>query len=94
MVIPNKVYHYAALRKCILTKDTVGIREAFDHMDSAYLCSNDPSSIAESILSLRMDEGIRTRIGRGGFDLVTKNYSHRHIGAKFLELAGKLCKKG
>lgn len=86
LVVPNKVYHYAALRKCILTKDTIGIKEIFEEDKNIVLTSEQPDQIAEAILALKNDLTKREKIAKSGFNLVTEKYNHHKIANIFIEL--------
>ncbi|MDH5396696.1 MAG: glycosyltransferase [Cyclobacteriaceae bacterium] len=85
LVIPNKVYHYAACEKCIITKDTPAIREVFTDKKDVILTSSDPKSIAEAILYVKKEEKIRDEIAASAHKHITENYNHVEIGRKFME---------
>lgn len=84
LVVPNKLYHYAALGKCVITKDTVGIREVFDNTN-AILINNEPEKIAEAIRELKSNSEIRASIAQKGSQLIRKNYNHKKIAELFLK---------
>jgi glycosyltransferase involved in cell wall biosynthesis len=85
-VIPNKVFHYAALNKCVITKDTPGIRELFTPNENIMLCSNKPEQIAERILEMKSNIDLKTKIGDNANQFIKSNYSHTHIARIFLNL--------
>jgi len=45
MVIPNKVYHYSAIGKCTLTKDTHGIKELFTETKTSLYATMTPKPL-------------------------------------------------
>lgn len=85
-VIPNKIYHYAAAAKCILSRDTRGIRELFAHDQNIVLCSTNPKEIAAQILQLKMQPEKRQTIGRAAAELINKHYDELSIARRFVEI--------
>lgn len=90
LVIPNKVFHYASLRKAIVTKDTPAIREIFVDGEDIVLCKNTPSDIGEKILQLKNDPVKREQIASRGYEKISSGYNHLVIGKKLVEMAEKL----
>ncbi len=86
LVIPNKVYHYAALQKAIITKDTPAIREIFTDKQDALLVAGTPASIAAAILQLKNDAIVRNRIATNGYQLITSRYNHKEIAGKLIAI--------
>ena len=89
IVIPNKIYHYAALSKCIITKDTPGLKENFVDQKNIYLVKNRPEHIAEAILDCKENPDKANKIGRAGYELVNEKYNEVEVAksfAKALEL--------
>jgi glycosyltransferase involved in cell wall biosynthesis len=90
LVIPNKIFHYAALRKAIITKDTPAIREVFNDGKDIVLCEAEASAIAAKILLLKEDATLRERIAQCGYEKITKEYNHIAIGKMLYEIAESL----
>jgi len=90
VVIPNKIFHYASLKKAIITKDTPAIREIFEDGKDILLCANTPAAIAEKILLLKNDPVKRNLLAAHCYEKITTSYNHLAIGKKFLEMAEKL----
>ncbi|WP_290792067.1 glycosyltransferase [Flavihumibacter sp. UBA7668] len=86
LVIPNKVYHYAALKKPIITKRTTGILEVFTDKKDALLVEGSPESIAAAILQLKNDEAERKKLGENTFNLITGQYNHIEIARKLVAI--------
>ena len=84
VVIPNKIYHYAAAKKCIITKDTPAIRELFEDDIHLHLVQNRPEHIAESIETLYNKRESMNRLAQNAFDLITKNYNQDKIAEMFV----------
>ncbi len=92
LVIPNKIYHYAALAKCIITKDTPGIRENFTANENIYLVPNKPEKIAEAILDCKANPTKTNKIAEEGYKLVKEKYNEVEVAKSFaraLELTKK-----
>ncbi len=85
-VIPNKVYHYASLGKCIISKDTPGIREIFTNNKDIVLCDNSPEMIAEKIIYLKKHKSKIIEIGENAFDIVSTRYNHIEIAKTFISV--------
>jgi len=77
-VVPNKIYHYAALGKAILTKDTSGIREIFDE-SSLELIKAKSEDLSQSILKLKDDDRKRKNLGQNALNVIQGGYTHHHI---------------
>jgi glycosyltransferase involved in cell wall biosynthesis len=90
LVIPNKVYHYAALKKAILTKDTPAIKEIFTQEENILLTANDPAEIAGRILQLKENDRLRESISAAGHKIITEAYNHHAIAQKIINIAGAL----
>lgn len=86
LVIPNKIYHYAAHKKCIITKDTKGIKEIFENNKNIVLCSNKPKDIAEKILFLKNNNEFSKKIANNAYQLISTNYNENKIAETFLEI--------
>lgn len=84
MVIPNKIYHYAALKKSIITKETPAIKEIFTHQKDIVLTSNDPKAIAEQILHLKNNKDYSNKIATAGYDLITTEYNSAKMAEKLV----------
>jgi len=88
-VIPNKVFHYASLGKCIISKNTKGINELFTHNLNIVLSDNSPQKIAEQIRSLKANRAEITRIGNNAHDLITRDFNHVEIAKRFIAILEK-----
>ena len=84
VVIPNKIYHYAAVKKCIITKDTIAIKELFEGGKNICLVENNPRSIAQAIQSLARDKIQREQIALSAYSLISEDYNQDKIAASFI----------
>ncbi len=53
VVVPNKVYHYAACGKCIITKNTPAIKEVFVDQQNIILTDGSAEDLAEKIMQMK-----------------------------------------
>ena len=90
MVIPNKIYHYAALKKCIITKDTPAIKELFTNQENILLTSNSPEAIAKQILKMKKNTSLAKKVATEAFKLIDKNYNADMIANQFISFINKL----
>lgn len=90
VVIPNKIFHYAALQKAIITKKTPAISEIFEDGTDIILTENTATAIAEKILLLKTDPVLRANIAAKGYQKISTGYNHRIIGQTLFELAKRL----
>lgn len=85
-VIPNKIYHYASVGKCTLTKNTEGIKELFTNNKDIVLTSTSPTEIAQTILALKSDPAKIERIGENAYQLIHNEYNEVAIAERFLAI--------
>lgn len=90
LVVPNKIYHYMACKKPVLTKDTEAIAEFFDINNDILVAHANPKEIAEKIQYLKENAEIRERIATTGFEKVIKNYNSTAIANLFIHALSKL----
>lgn len=84
-VVPNKVYHYGAMGKCIISKDTPGIREVFEDQKNILLCTNSPSDIAKAILELKENDALRKHLGEQAHALISMEYNEMAIAKRLVD---------
>lgn len=85
-VIPNKIYHYAGFGKAIITRETPGVKELFEHKKNIHLCEGSPESIATAILDLKKDHSYSENIGANARVLMEEQYSPIHVAERFVQL--------
>jgi glycosyltransferase involved in cell wall biosynthesis len=75
-VIPNKVFDALAVGRPVVTADTPAVREVLTHGETAWLCPPaDPAALADALLALRADVGMRRRLADRGHDLFARRFS-------------------
>ncbi|MEM0939859.1 MAG: glycosyltransferase [Bacteroidota bacterium] len=85
MVVPNKVYEYAAIKKCIITKDTPAIKEIFIDNSDIKMTTAHPEKIAEAIIELKSDFHKREKISENAYKLITGSYDEKGIAKILVE---------
>ena len=84
LVIPNKVYHYAACAKPIITKKSPAIQELFSHEKDIYLCGTRGQDIAELVLKVKSEPQRAEQIGQLAYHNLLANFSSEMVGAKLV----------
>jgi len=86
IVIPNKVFHYCACKKPVITQDCPAIHEIFTHGKNIHLTKNDPHEMKNAILALVEDNDYRCRLSENAYSLISGNYSHKDIAKRLIEI--------
>jgi glycosyltransferase involved in cell wall biosynthesis len=86
LVIPNKVFHYAACRRPILTKRTPAIGELFTDEENVALVEAEGAQLAERIVHLVEDGTTRDRLATAAHRVVAEGHTHEHVGARLEEM--------
>ncbi len=86
LVIPNKLYHYAACRLPTLTKDSPALREIFSHDEDLLLISCATDDIAQHILKLKQDGAKRRSLGESIHKKMRENYTETHVAARLMAI--------
>lgn len=86
LVIPNKIYHYAAMGKAIITMNTKAITEVFTNDKNILLTQNNPSSIQEAILKLKTNPDLKNALETNALNLLQKELNEIEIAKKFIEI--------
>lgn len=84
MVIPNKIFHYAACEKAIISMESDGIREIFTDNKNIILTKNNPKDLASAIIRLK-DKTLRQRISAECRTLVKENYNEIKIARSIMD---------
>lgn len=90
MVIPNKVFHYAACARPFISRDSPAMREVFTHGKDAWLCDSDPRKLARAIEYLLENDSLQRTLAHRGEQTV-RQFAHSRIGKRFQSI---LCDRG
>ena len=84
LVIPNKIYHYAACAKPIVTKRSEAVSEIFTDGKDVMMIDTKPEAVAEAILKLKKDSSLRTRLGQAAHATIKNSYSETQVAEKLI----------
>ncbi|MEI6296933.1 MAG: glycosyltransferase [bacterium] len=85
-VIPNKVYECVAMKKAVITADTLAERELFDEGELFFVKVADADSIVEAIIKLKENSSLLKSIAVSGYNKFTKEATPNRIGIYLLEI--------
>jgi glycosyltransferase involved in cell wall biosynthesis len=84
MTVHNKIYEALAMRLCVVTGDSPAVRAAFSHGRELWLCRRaEPAALAEAILVLKADSGLRASMAERGYRAFLSRYAPGILGAQF-----------
>lgn len=83
-VIPNKIFHYAALAKPIITRNSAAVTEVFKHRKNIVLSTTNPNQIAEAILELKSTPELCSALGQEAYKTITEGFNEEKIAQKFV----------
>ncbi|MBN2408114.1 MAG: glycosyltransferase [Candidatus Aminicenantes bacterium] len=82
-VVPHKIYQAMALGKAVITSRTPAVEEFFSHGKNIFLCDEEYAGrLAEAVLELKEDPGLRETLARAGQDLVWEKYRPEAVGSE------------
>ncbi|MBU2472893.1 MAG: glycosyltransferase [Patescibacteria group bacterium] len=89
-VIPNKLYECIAMRKPVITANTLAMMEAFrDNQELAFCQIANAQSLANKILELKNNQELREKLARQGYDLYKKKFCPSVLGLELLNILKK-----
>lgn len=89
LVIPNKIYHYAAMGKPIITMETKAISEVFTNQQNIFLTPNHPAHIRKAILTLKEGEEFKHMLGKNALELIQNELNEKKIAEQLLAVLHK-----
>ncbi len=90
LVVPNKIFHYAALGKGILTKDSPAMREMFVHQKNIHCLKGGPEELAAAILHFRDNRTDLINLAYNARQNIEEHYSHKAVAKKLVEAISRL----
>ncbi len=95
LVIPNKIYHYAAMGKPIITMNSPAIKEMFTENKNIILVENNGKELANSILELAKNKEKKNKLGENARKLANIKFSEDKIAEKLIAIIKRIqTKKG
>lgn len=89
-VIPNKVYEALAMAKPVITGNSPAANELLTDKENCLLGEMaNPQAIANSILYLKNDENLKTKIAKNGYELFKNKASAEVLGREIKEILDK-----
>lgn len=85
LVIPNKIFHYCAMGKAVITRETRAIREIFTPGEDIITTDGSSSDLAAKILELKNKHELRETIAENGMKLIREKYNQNCIAEIFLD---------
>lgn len=79
LVVPNKIFHYAACKKAIISKGNQAMEEFFQNGKDMLLIENSPEAIAAAILQLKSDQNLRNKLASNNYQKMLRRYDKNHI---------------
>jgi glycosyltransferase involved in cell wall biosynthesis len=84
MTVQNKIYEGLAMAKPVITGDGPAVRAALTHGQDVYLCRRaDPADLAQAILALHDDAGLRRRLAENGIGTFREQFDLVHNGRRY-----------
>jgi glycosyltransferase involved in cell wall biosynthesis len=85
LVIPNKLYHYVACARPVLTKKTDAVLEIFKENEHLRLTSGDPQAIADAILQIRNQPDKAEAMAQRAYTELKEKWDATHVATKLLD---------
>jgi glycosyltransferase involved in cell wall biosynthesis len=86
MTVQNKIYEGLAMKKPVITGDSLTVNKALTHGQHVYLCErNNPQSLANAILTLRDDPALRDRLAEAGHRRYQREFTTAALGQLIAE---------
>src|SRR3989344_62421 len=86
LVIPNKIYEYAAMKKPIITLDTPAIRELFDEQSMVLLSDARPETIISAVARLKDNLKLCAELSERAYAISMQNATPEIIGRRVEEI--------
>ena len=87
VVIPNKLYHYAAVGAAIVTREATALTEVFTPgQDVVTVPAGRPEVLAKAVRELAGEGGLRQHLGTRARGLMCERYGAETVARRFLAL--------
>ncbi|OQA39083.1 MAG: Alpha-D-kanosaminyltransferase [Parcubacteria group bacterium ADurb.Bin316] len=85
-VIPNKVFECVAMKRTVITADTLAARELFKDNEVVFVKISDSKAIAEAILKLKKDKTMAKIIAENGYKKFLSETTIKKLGYQLLNM--------
>ena len=84
--VPTKIFEYIAMKKAVVTADTLPIREVFVDKENILLARiADPGDLASKLLLLKQDKELRERIAENSYTLFKRAFTPQAVVQTLLQ---------
>ena len=89
-VVPHKIYQSMGMGKAVITARTAAVEEFFSHGENIFLVPEPyAKNLAQAVLKLKRDVGLRERVAASGHQLVSQEFSSQAIGRSLVRIIEK-----
>lgn len=85
-VIPNKVYECLAMKKPVITADTLAERELFTDKDILFTKPANPESLSTAIMTIKRDKVLAQNQAKSGYNKFIKNATPQILGLELKQV--------
>lgn len=85
-VIPNKLFHYAAMQKCIITLESKAIREIFTPGENIITVDRNPQQLAEAIMHMLQNKKSSDDIAKKAHHVIAGSFNEKAIAERLVYL--------
>ena len=86
MVLPHKAFETLALKKPLITMDSIAAREIFQNNKQCILINPNEKELSKAVLKLKKDIVFRRKIAEKGYEFFKNNLNNKHIGESLLKI--------
>lgn len=90
LVIPNKIYHYVACARPVITKDSTALREIFMDQEDMMMIAPNADALCNAIQKLKGLPEQARGMGLRAHALLKEKYSESHVAQKLIDIANSL----
>ena len=94
VVIPNKLYHYAAVGAATVTREASALSEVFTPgRDVLTVPAGDPGALASAVRRLATEGGFRQNLGAAARNLMEREQDAASVARRFLRIAADVLER-
>lgn len=80
MTVQNKLFEPLAMGKCVLSGDSLAVRDLFRDEEEIWLCERTPTGLALALKKLAAEPELRQALGQNAAKRVGQDYSLQNLG--------------